>query len=196
MKKAFYSLLFAILFSTTAFAQQKDFKTIGLGVRYYPGSFNKYIQENEGVTATLVTAAWNFTPGFRLETDFGFYSHHIKSEKVKINSKTIGVGIIKAVRQGNHVFLPGLKIDYTWGNTKIDIQNYGEAEEKIERIAIGPFLGYEYLISNTIGIGADIGLKYSHFESKLTDAPLTISYIPVETKSYFTDSSVFLRVYF
>ena len=196
MNKAIFSCLLIILVSTVAFTQPNDFKTIGLGVRFYPGAFNKYIQDNEGPAATLATAAWNFTPGFRLETDFGFYSNNIKSEKVKISSKTIGIGIIKSIRKGNHIFLPGIKFDYTWGKTKIDVPNYGEAEVKIERLAVGPFLGYEYLISNTIGIGADIGLKYSHFETNLVNAPLTISYTPIETKSYFTDSSIFLRIYF
>ena len=52
-EKATWTALMVTVIISATFAQQKEFKTFGIGLRYYPGPFNKYIQEQEGAKATL-----------------------------------------------------------------------------------------------------------------------------------------------
>lgn len=198
MKKAFYSLLFVILFSTTAFAQQKDFKTIGLGVRYYPGFFNKYIQEKEGAIPTLFTIAVDPVKDFRIESDFGVIIHQTRYQKEKFHSISFGIGFSVPIRKENHVFLPGLKADFTTGRKQSYVYyTNSNSYAKFERISLGPVMGYEFLFANTIGLGGDIGLKYAKFEEKLVDkGTLPISNTIYRSESFYTESSFFVRVYF
>jgi len=114
-----------------------------------------------------------------------------KSEKSTYNAFHAGVGFLGTKRIESNVIMGGIKIDYTSGKANFKNSFGTEIENKFKRIAGGPVLGYEHLFGGRFGVGGEFGLKFSSYTIKYEEEDED-----AESTSFYTDSAVFVRMYF
>ena len=170
-----------------------EFRKFGMGVSFQPLGIGNILEEFEGVPLTKINFAINATKSFRVELDFGMFAYKDKQDDYKTNAFNMGIGLLGTKRITSNVIMGGLKIDYTIGKLKGDDDFGEEFEDTFNRLAIGPVLEYEHLFGGRLGVGAELGLKFSSYSYSYDGGDDDYD---DESTSVYTDSAFFVRIYF
>lgn len=188
-------ILSCILISSsesTAQTSADEFRKFGAGVSFQPFGIANILEEFEGVPITKFNVAINITKGFRTEINLGYYSRNNKSSDSKYNAFNGGIGFLGTKRIEDNVIMGGIKVDYTAGESTYENAYGSQTEDKFNRTAFGPVLAYEHLFGGRFGIGGELGLSFSSYK----EDPGNSEEENVESTTAYTDSAIFVRIYF
>jgi len=183
-----------IVFINPATAQDKDYRTFGIGVNVLDLGGIMY-----GGGATIYVPI-NLGPAFRLEPLLGFGTTSYDWEGDADDEETnvvIGLGVYPTIRKGDAVIYIGGRIGLALASEE-EKDNNGDVyvEYGDFSFGIGPVLGGEYYFNQYISLGGEMSIMFSSTTSK-TDFKSEFQDDEEDSMTRIgTNSMVFIRFYF
>ncbi|MBL4754874.1 MAG: hypothetical protein JKY52_14920 [Flavobacteriales bacterium] len=195
-------------FKTVTEKETRSHRIFGIGLRVNQLWYNEVFQIRP--PSSTITIAITPHKNFRIEPEIGYFSSKSHDEQLKEDltdkSYHIGLGIYPILQKGNTNLYLGIRlaeIRFTDEFAKFipPTRPPGNGtfikEELISKqYLIGPVLGAEYLFTKHFSFGGEMGLKYSIIHNDVDNSDSTHNHDEDKTKSYLTESNLFVRFYF
>lgn len=194
--RSLFALLVLAGFAATPLHAQSDARGgFGVGVRVtnvlvLDAGFFGGAPSTGGPTLLFPIAV---SDGFRIEPEFGFSSSD--SDEVESTQFTLGLGLLPTFQRGAFTLYTGGRFRYVSSSREFTVPFGPSAESSTTGFGIAPVVGGEHHFSRWFSLGAEAGLGYTSLSAEQDDT-FGDEDEDLETSSFSTQGSVFLRFYF
>lgn len=192
----FIALLTALTFTSlgTTSAQDAEFRKFGLGVAYSPFDMTSISGSAAVMPITGINFVVNVASQFRSELTLGVSNMDFKTDKVKMNMFSTGIGLFYSKRIDASVLMGGFRLEYLSGKAESKNSMGQNIDNEVDRLSIGPACSFEQLFGKHFGLGAEVGVRVANYK-EVTQYP-GFPEEEYEVNAWYMQNTVFIRGYF